>query len=101
MVGILPTVAKRMNTSFVIGPKVSCASIELYDRTARRNLYLWGKIYLWIFSSPSYRVLNLKMAACLVVPYENYMTWVPVVTFIKGIKSVDWASRKVLKSKDK
>ena len=41
------------------------------------------------------------MAACLIVPYENYMTWVHVVTFIKGVKSVDWASRRVLKSKVK
>ena len=41
------------------------------------------------------------MAAYLVVPYENYMTWVLVVTFIKGVKSVEWASRRVLISKVK
>ena len=49
MVGILPTVAKRINTSFVRGPKVSCASIESNDRSARPNLYLWVKFICRFF----------------------------------------------------
>ena len=49
MVGILPTVAKRIKTSFVRGPKVSCASIESNDRSARLNLYLWVKFICRFF----------------------------------------------------